>query len=240
MSIDRPTYLPGTSDIHAAFAEEIESLSGRVTHTYDDGTHLFARAVLPANAEIRPGDRVRGGVAVHAGGSCIEVYPYTFRLICSNGAIAAQALEGMRLERVQGTDVVAPSYDVAVVSSELRLAVRTCAAPTAFASTTRQMRAATETEADVALNLMPFLASQPPAMAQRWLARILRQFALAGDGSVFGMMNAVTAVARDVRDEKIRWHLEALGGSIPARLEPKPKVVPPAMALAATDSAARR
>ena len=231
MSIDRPTYLPRTSDIRTAFAEEIESVSGRVTHTYDDGEVLFVRAVLPATVEIRPGDRVRGGVAMHAGGPGIEVYPYTFRQICSNGAIAAQALEGKRLGRVEGTEVVAPSYDVAVVLSELRLAVGACASPTAFASTARHMRAATETEADVAVNLMPFLASLPPAMAQRWLSSILRRFSRDGDGSVFGMMNAVTAVARDVRDEKTRWCLEALGGSIPARLVPKPKVIPPAMAL---------
>jgi hypothetical protein len=239
MSIDRPTWLPGTPDIRTAFAEEIESLSGRVTHTYDDGKRLFARAALPPTVEIHPGDHVRGGVAVHAGGSCIEVYPYTFRLICSNGAIAAQALEGKRLERVRGTEVVAPSYDVAVVLSELRVAVCACASPTAFASTTRQMRTATEIAADVALNLMPLLSSLPPAMAQRWLPSILRRFSRGGDGSVFGMMNAVTAVARDVRDEETRWRLEALGGSIPARLQPKPKVILPAMARAAT-AAARR
>jgi len=231
MTIDRLTYLPTTSDIRTAFAEEIESLGGQVTHTYDDGERLFARAVLPANGEIRPGDRVRGGVAMHAGGSCIEVYTYTFRPVCSNGAIAAQALEGKRLERVEGTEVVAPSYDVAVVLSELRLAVRASAAPKAFATTTRQMRSATETEADVALNLMPLLASLPPSMTQRWLPSILRQFSLGGDRSVFGMMNAVTAVARDVPDEETRWRLEALGGSIPARLVAKPKVSPPAMAL---------
>jgi len=231
MTIDRPTYLPATSDIRIAFAEEIESLSGQVTLTYDDGERLFARAVLPANGEIRPGDRVRSGVAMHAGGSCIEVYPYTFRQVCTNGAIAAQALEGKQLERVQGTEVVTPSYDVAVVLSELRLAVRACAAPEAFATTTRQMRSATETEANVALNLMPLLASLPPAMAQRWLPSILQQFSRGGDRSVFGMMNAVTAVARDVRDEETRWRLEALGGSIPARLVPKPKVSPPATAL---------
>ena len=230
MSIDRPTWLPGTSDIRTAFAEEIESLSGRVTHAYDDGKCLFARAVLPADVEIRPGDRVRGGVAVHAGGSWLEVYPYTFRVICSNGAISAQALEGKRLERVQGTEVVAPSYDVAVVLSELRRAVRACASPTAFASTARQMRTATEIAADVALNLMPFLASLPPAMAQQWLPSILRRFSRGGDGSVFGMMNAVTAVARNVRDEETRWRLEALGGSIPARLLTTPKVKPSAVA----------
>jgi hypothetical protein len=231
MTTDRPTYLPTTPDIRQAFAEEIESLGGKVTHAYDDGDRYFARAVLATDGEIRPGDRVRGGVAVRAGGTCLEVFPYTFRLVCSNGAIAARALEGRRLERIEGTEVIVPAYDVAIVCTDLRLAVRACAAPEAFATTTGQMRAATETEANVTLNLLPFLAQLPPAMAQHWLPRILHRFSHDGDRTVFGMMNAVTAVARDVRDEETRWRLEALGGSIPARLMPRPKVAPPAAEL---------
>jgi hypothetical protein len=228
MTTDRLTYLPATSDIRQAFAEEIESLGGTVTHAYDDGERVFARAVLPADAEIRPGDRVRGGVAVRAGGSFVEVYPYTFRQVCSNGAIAAQALEGRRLERVEGTAVVMPTYDIAVVLTDLRLAVGACATPEAFETTRRQMRTATETEADVTVNLLPFLTQISGAMARHWLSRILRRFHTDGDRSAFGLMNAVTAVAREERDEEARWGLEELGGSIPARLTPKPRLTPDA------------
>jgi hypothetical protein len=231
MTTIRPTYLPTPADIRQAFGEEVESLGGKVTHAYEDGERFFARAVLSNDAEIRPGDRVRGGVAVRASGASLEVFPYTFRQVCSNGAIAAQALEGRRLERVEGMEIAVPSYDVTVVSTDLRLAVRACAAPEAFETTTRQMRAATETEADITLNLLPFLAQLPGGMAQHWLPRILHHFTRDGDRSAFGMMNAVTSVARDVRDEETRWRLEELGGSIPARLVPTPKVAPPAAEL---------
>ena len=231
MTTIRPTYLPTPADLRQAFAEEIESLGGKVTHAYEDRDRFFARAVLTRDAEIQPGDRVNGGVAMRAGGSCLEVFPYTFRQVCSNGAIAAQALEGRRLERVEGLDVAVPSFEVAVVCTDLRLAVRACAAPEAFATTTGQMRAATETEANVTLNLLPFLSQLPAAMAQHWLPRILHRFTQDGDRSVFGMMNAVTSVARDVRDEETRWRLEELGGSIPARLVPRPKAAPPAAVL---------
>jgi hypothetical protein len=231
MTTIRPTYLPTPADIRQAFAEEIEWLGGKVTHAYEDHERFFARAVLSADAEIRPGDRVRGGVAVRAGGVSLEVFPYTFRQICSNGAIAAQALEGRRLERVEGLEVVAPSYDVAVVCTDLRLAVRACAAPDAFETTTREMRAATEREADITLNLLPFLAHLPGGMAQHWLPRILHRFTRDGDRSAFGLMNAVTSIARDVRDEETRWRLEELGGSIPASPPPKPKVATTALEL---------
>lgn len=224
---DRPTYLPSTSDISKAFADEITSLGGAVPDVYDDGVRLFARGVLPADAEVRPGDHIRGGVALRVDGPQVQVHPYTFRQVCTNGAIAAQALESRRLERIEAVDVVGPTYDIGVVLTDLRLAVRVCAAPEAFTVTTRQMRSATEVEADLALNLLPVLAHMPDAMAQRWLPQILQRFSRDEDRSVFGLMNAVTSVARDVRDQNARWRLEELGGTIPARLVPKPKVTRP-------------
>ena len=223
---DRPTYLPSTSDLSNAFADEIMLLGGVVPNVYDNGERLFARAVLPADTEVRPGDHVRGGVAVRVGGSQVQVHPYTFRQVCSNGAISAEALETRRLDRIPSTDVSTPTYDATVVLMDLRLAVRACAAPEAFAATTRQMRSAIEIEADIALNLLPYISQMPVRMAQQWLPHIIQRFASDGDPSVFGLMNAVTSVARDVRDEETRWHLEKLGGTIPARLTPKPKVIP--------------
>ena len=227
---DRPTYFPATSDISKAFADEITSLGGAVPDVYDDGERMFARGVLPADAEVRPGDHVRGGVALRVVGPHIEVHPYTFRQVCSNGAIAAQALESRRLERIEAVDI-APTYDIGVVMTDLRLAVRACAAPEAFAVTTRQMRSATEVEADLALNLLPFLARRPDGIPQHWISQILQRFSTDDDRSVFGLMNAVTSVARDARDQNARWHLEALGGTIPARLVLKPKVTRPESAL---------
>jgi len=221
----RPTYVPSTSDISRAFADEITSLGGTVPDVYDDGERMFARGVLPADAEVRPGDHIRGGVALRVAGPQIQVHPYTFRQVCSNGAIAAQALESRRLERIEAAEVAAPTSDTGVVMIDLRLAVRACAAPEAFAVTTRQMRSATEVEADLALNLLPVLARMPGGMHQRWLSQILRRFSTDEDRSVFGLMNAVTSVARDVRDQDARWRLEELGGTIPARLVLKPKVV---------------
>ena len=232
---DRPTYLPSTSDISEAFADEITSLGGALPDVYDDGECVFARGVLPADAEVRPGDHIRGGVALRVAGPRIEVHPYTFRQVCSNGAIAAQALESRRLERIEAVEV-APTYDIGVVMTDLRLAVRVCAAPEAFAVTTREMQSATEVEADMALNLLPFLARMPGGIPQRWLSQILERFSTDDDRSVFGLMNAVTSVARDVRDHETRWRLEELGGTIPALLVLKPKVTRPESALVGAGS----
>jgi len=46
--------------------------------------------------------------------------------------------------------------------------------------------------------------------------QIMRTFMEADDRSAFGLMNAVTSVARDQDDPEVRWRLEELGGGVPA------------------------
>jgi hypothetical protein len=226
----RPTYLPTTHEIRDAFAEEIASLGGTMHDVYDDGERLFLRSVLSRHTEVRPGDRIRGGVAVRATGSEILVHPYTLRQVCTNGAIAAHALETRCIERAPASDVYAPTYEGTVVLATLREAVQSCASPEAFATVTSEMRSAIEREADLAITLGSALGRISAGMGAHWLPQIFSRFAADGDQSAFGLMNAVTAVAREARDPDVRWGLEELGGSVPARLSPRPKVAPAASA----------
>jgi hypothetical protein len=72
------------------------------------------------------------------------------------------------------------------------------------------------------LNMLPHLAHfQAAGVMGSSLAQILERFELGGDRTRFGMMNAVTSLARDTHDPDARWRLEELGGSIGARLRPR-------------------
>src|SRR5262245_9023520 len=81
-----------TKDVLEAFTEAITDRGGRVADTFDDGRRLFARSVLPGLREVRQGDKVQGGVAVKATDEAICLYPYVFRLVCTNGAILAETV----------------------------------------------------------------------------------------------------------------------------------------------------
>ena len=146
--------------------------------------------------------------------------------MCSNGAIAAHALETHRIERLEGTEVFVAAYDVSVACGELCAAIQSAAAKRAFETVAHEMRSAAEIHADFALNFLPMLARLPAGMMGDWVPRIFQRFTEDGDRTAFGLMNAVTAVARTVRDPELRWRLEALGGAVPARL-----VGAPAMAM---------
>src|SRR5262249_42912555 len=157
----RPQYAPTVQEIRDTFAEEILSLGGAVSDVFDDGERLFMRAVLARDTEIRAGDSVNAGVALRAADSEILVHPYTFRQICANGAIAAHALRSHALERVQVSEPYLPTYESAVTRGALRDTIRSCAAEEAFATIAREMRSATEVQADVALQLLAALARTP-------------------------------------------------------------------------------
>lgn len=213
---------PATADLLEAFSADMLAAGGTVVDTYHDGVRLFARATLPALREVRPGDGLRGGVAVRATAEELRVHPYVFRLVCSNGAISARATQSWRIER---DDLAAdPDRSADDVLAEFREAVRACSADEAFASAAEGMRSATFTAADQFVNVLPMLSQVmrhlSPKQAGQAIEQILGRFERDGDRSRFGLMNAVTATARDTRDPDLRWRLEEFGGGIPSLAVP--------------------
>jgi hypothetical protein len=211
---------PTTQEIRETFAEELGHLGGEVRDVFDDGTRLFLRGVLPVVADVRPGDAIHGGVALRTAGPDILVHPYTFRQVCTNGAIRAHALQTRRVGRVE----VAPSeWPAREVIADLREAVQACGAPDAFGEGVDEMRSALEVQADHMLMLTSLLSRLGHASALA--SQVLEHFERNPDPnrSLFGFMNAVTAVARETRDPETRWRLEELGGAVPVLRPPRPK-----------------
>jgi hypothetical protein len=218
-------YLPAAPEVREAFEQEVLSLGGAVAGVVAEGDLLFARAVLPGSAAVRRDDHVHAGVALRTHDTEVLVHPYTYRVVCANGAIAAFTTATRVVERV---GLAAPTVAIDAVLDEVRSAVRECAAPAAFDATVSAMREAAQREADVMLQLMPVLPHMPPGIRASVLRTIVRRFEAEGDRSVFGLMNALTSVARDTDDPETRWRLEELGGGMLARLPQRPRLVAPA------------
>jgi hypothetical protein len=204
-----------TARILEVFREEIAGFGGSVTDTVHDDLRLFTRSILPRVEEVRRQDQVQGGVALKALGTEVWLHPYVFRLVCRNGAIMAQAIQTQHLGDLHLREGDEAEFLV-------REAIRGCCAEEAFTTAVQQMRSAREIQADLGLNLLPLLARFPSSQTGPLLRQILEQFGREADPSRFGLMNAVTAVARDTRDPDLRWNLEELGGGIPAGVGPKP------------------
>ncbi|HLQ44081.1 MAG TPA: hypothetical protein VK137_05070, partial [Planctomycetaceae bacterium] len=135
-----------TATVAEVFAEEITSRSGVVLDTVQDGTRLFTRSILPSVREVLPDDKLQGGVALRGTESEVWLHPYVFRIVCSNGAIMAHALQTQHLTELD-------QQDPDDADAALREAIQACCAAEAFATSVREFRTATETQADLALNL---------------------------------------------------------------------------------------
>ena len=212
--------LPSPQDIRLVVQEEVARAGGRTFECLSDGRRLFLRSVLPSIREVRANDNVQGGVAVMVLGPEIRVHPFTYREVCRNGAIMARTIDTRRIQRVEFD---ASSFAVSDVLSEVREVVRECSDPAVFSAVVDRLRSAAETNTDLALQLLPMLARFPHSDAANILGDIIGEYTSEGDDSVFGLMNAVTSVARDEPDPEVRWDLEELGGGILAMLPDVPK-----------------
>ena len=208
-------YLPAAPEILEAFEHEVRELGGTVRDVYAEGDLLFARAILPDEMDVRPGDRVHAGVAVRTHDTEILVHPYTYRVVCTNGSINVSAL-GSRV--VQRVELAAPTIVIDGVLDDLREAIHASGSPTALQYTVGAMRSAAEREADVMIQLMSALPHMPPGVRASMLRTIVRRFEEDGDRSALGLVNAVTSVARDTSDPELRWRLEEVGGGMLAYL----------------------
>jgi hypothetical protein len=198
-----------SSQVAELFAEEIAGAGGKVTETFDDGDRVFTRGVMPPSIEVGPQDHLKGGVALCATDTDIFVHPYVFRLVCSNGAIVAQATQTRRLAR--------DGYQI-TLESDLRNAIRCCCERDAFASAAAQMQSSQNFAANRAIAMSAFMSSHGGRMPKALLVEIFRRYEADGDRSAYGLMNAVTSLARDTRDPELKWRLETFGGGIPALL----------------------
>jgi hypothetical protein len=181
---------------------------------------------------------MKAGVALRSSGPAIQVHPYTFRLVCTNGAIMEHAFQSRSITRVEVESpiVSAGSYESATVLAAVGEAVRECAKPEAFTDAIRDMRSAAETGLDNSVALWTFFERISSIVGRQAAMRLLEHFNATPDPdrSAFGLLNAVTSVARETPDPETRWRLEALGGGMPAWLVRAPKMAPSAEMVAVT------
>ena len=206
---------PTTENIRDIFCEEIAALNGHVESVADDGRHLYCRATLPWTDEVARGDRIRAGAALRATPACACICPWLLRILCINGIIMRQPMPEREVEMP-----LAQPADVA--ESTLRQAIAAVCSEEAFADAVKMVRTARRRPAQ--LDMTPFRRHlQGDSDTRRQLLmEVMRRFRAEGDPSAFGLMNAVTSVARDTADPETRWRLEELGGAIAAGLQPTP------------------
>jgi hypothetical protein len=196
------------------FMAEVESRRGRVADTFHDGERLIVRSLLPHVGDALPNDRMQAGLALRATDEELWLHPYLYRQVCRNGAVIAQSIETLHIGCLD-------LYTLEEGTVVLREAIANCAEERVFTRAMHNIRISAMTEVDMLLNLMPYLRHFREIGAGNFIDEILARFLGERDRTHFGLMNAVTSVARDTHDPDDRWRLEELGGGIGAGLRPR-------------------
>jgi hypothetical protein len=117
----------------------------------------------------------------------------------------------------------------------IREGIEACCGDEVFAEGVAQMRSAAASQVDLALMMMPLLARMGELGGANLAVETIDRFFRNGDRSSFGLVQAITSVARDNVDPDVRWNLEELGGGVAAGVSNEPS--PP---LAGVTAARRR
>ncbi len=206
---------PTPEALSALFTDEVTRQGGSVHSAVESGGNLFLRATFPTSRDVTPGDAIQHGLAARTRGEAVIVHPYTFRQICQNGAIHVKQITSRSIERTPE-----PALEFGV-GEQFREAIRAGSSPDILAENVGQMRDALSREVMLPLMIgMMMRRLRHPDL----FTRIFRTFEADGDRSTYGLMNAVTAVARVEPDPERKWDLEELGGGILLMRHPAPRV----------------
>jgi hypothetical protein len=205
-----------TTELKDVFGEEIRAGGGQVTSVFAHHDRLFARSTLPWVREVRPKDKVQGGVAMRASMQEIWVHPYLFRQVCRNGAIMCWTTRSSRIRELY-------SLPCEKAAAALREAVHACCDEDSFTAETELLRTGAETAADLVLNMSETYRAAIERFGPSVADQISEQFMSVRDRSLFGLGNAVTAAARTEADPEVRWRMEEFGGGILVGHNPVPQ-----------------
>jgi hypothetical protein len=185
--------------------EETLAAGGAIRDRIQDASRMFLRTRLRHREAARLDDEIEGGVALKMIRSQVWVRPYTFRLVCENGAI---------LPAVDEADCIDLTLLPGDVQEEsLRESIRDAGKEAPFRNF---MRGIHDMQDPMVMTLMlRYLSQFAPDLVLDILSRTREE----GDLTAYGIFNGITSLARDSSDPVERWRIEEIGGGIPAWLE---------------------
>lgn len=210
-----PELCPGLPQIEDAFSQAVDQSGGSVTDRFEDDGLLILRAVTQKCENIQTGDQLNAGVALMCDGPKIDIHPYIFRQVCRNGAIMPQVIGSESLTRETS------EFESVFVLNDVRSVVEQSMSHRVFEQHIDNMKQAMVGPSRVETVLQLLSMSRAD---HQILRKVVRSFLGRHDRSGYGVMNAVTAVARETTEPRTKWELEKLGGMIPAWLLEQPGV----------------
>jgi Domain of unknown function (DUF932) len=199
------------------FNGDLEILSTEVTDR-----KLYIKLAFPKlEGEIRKGDIIRSGVTIcnsEIGEGGLNVYPANFRLICTNGMTRMEQGERLTVRhsgsknRDTGEILTRERANVKVEQFIENFTIARDEA--AFQRTLTQMRNITERPIEVSAEELMVRARKHFGLTLDEQKQALEHLLIDEDLTAYGLMNAVTRTAQDVKSYDRATELESLGSKV--------------------------
>lgn len=185
-------------------------------------THLYVKAVTPKlQGEIRPGDVIQGGVILknsEVGASRFTVQPFVLRLKCSNGLVVEQGYSRVHLgSRKEEGEFRFSSQTIGLENKAIWSAVsdviRNTFDPAEFDRVVQMLKGNAETEIKAPIQAVDNVIIETGISDEQKQA-ILENLIADKDHTQWGMVNAITATARGIKDPDLQVELETKAGEI--------------------------
>ena len=214
---------PPMQEIRNVATEEVVALGGKVHASFEDERRIYLKYLFPLVRDVRPNDTVQAGITVAAIDKDLLIAPFALRFVCQNGVIIPLASMSNRLERLSSW---ASHPQRVAFMSKLRQDIRDVSNGKRFLAIVDLMKSATIFTIDGPSELMCTISAYAEVQMENRYEKIMKRYEAEADRSRYGLMNAVTSVARDERDPDMQWRLEELGGGIlvkrPSPIKPRP------------------
>lgn len=192
--------LPSNSELRAVIGDRMRANQAKESDWLEDPNRFFLRATRHIRVEVLPEDTMSPGLAARRHGGVVELWPYVFREICTNGAIMARCGSGRQIDLADpdARDLVAATAD-------------RCLSEQAWATCRASIAGTANQHLDLAMALVP-LMRRMGNYDSSFLMDVVQGL---GQGRrLFDIMQAVTASAHRTTDPEEKWRREEEGGSL--------------------------
>lgn len=205
--------------------QDIDGLTFQVAHLGPE--RMTVRALLPRiEREVTVGDAVQAGVQIRnseVGAGALEVAPFVWRLVCLNGMVVAdRSLRARHVgRRVGETEEDRTIYAVDTIHADDRAfylkardSVKAALREDLFDQLVDRMRAAATGQQVTSIIETTERLAQTFQLAEGETESVLARLAAGGDLSRWGVVNAVTAAAKQAETFDRQHDLERIGGEL--------------------------
>lgn len=209
-----------------AAGEEAAQYGAKVAKCELTDTRLYMKLIVPhSTEEIRQGDKLVQGIIFsnsEVGAGSFRAEPFAMRLICKNGMIGMDTFSRIHLGSKMDEGIWKSSdtenLETQTIYSQVKDLVKATFDPTAFAIWMDSLKQTTESYLDRPSDAVKNIVAEykiPEYMTDNILNALVSE----EDNTQYGLINAVTTVARQTESIDQRIDLERIGGVLSV-LEP--------------------